>query len=593
MPATSRSSTARTAGPSAETAGTATGSRLSVPVLAAAGVSAAALAGGALIGVVHEGPESGRPAFTSWPLLVVLAVAPAAAAWLLVVRGRSATAAGLLIGVAALAPGRAIVDAQFAVDASRAMRPEFLVPGSVSAEPAFGGLLLLLAGHAAAVVAGVLAARAAVALPDDAQGPDRGVRGLGVLAVGAALALAVGVLMPPYDSADANLLDGSALDGPALVVLGSLAIGLAAIGAVVTALTVPSWGRFTGVLAGVAVAGASLALPNLVGVAMQSWLSLAAGPILVVGAAVVLLAVPIAGSVGIAGTGAPHAETDSAPRDVGKSAGRNAYRVGSGPQWLYVLGGAFAVSAAVGAVVAARQPLVQTSAGGAAVLSDAQAVLIPAGIVLGVLGVGLLIPRLAEPVRPAVAVAWAGVVLAVGPALQLAVAAPDVLVDATAGPGAVYAALAAGAAALAGGCAAAAGVLERDGVPGVTSPAAERWLVLPAAALAVGAFVFPTAESADQYRGAALLHPVDVAFGGTLVAVAVAAGALILVPWSRAARAVGTLVGVLSVLLLRALEPLLVSAAAGVGVWLACGCAALVIVLLVLVVRRMHAESDR
>src|SRR5690606_14310671 len=78
--------------------------RLLTPALVAAVVSAAALTAAGVHGVVQEAPDAGGPAFTSWPLLTVLAVLPAAVAALLVYRGRSATAAGVLIGVAALAP---------------------------------------------------------------------------------------------------------------------------------------------------------------------------------------------------------------------------------------------------------------------------------------------------------------------------------------------------------------------------------------------------------------------------------------------------------------------------------------------------------
>src|SRR5690606_39912724 len=83
-----------------------------------------ALTAAGVHGVVQEAPDAGGPAFTSWPLLTVLAVLPAAVAALLVYRGRSATAAGVLIGVAALAPGRALADVQFAVDSSRARSEE-------------------------------------------------------------------------------------------------------------------------------------------------------------------------------------------------------------------------------------------------------------------------------------------------------------------------------------------------------------------------------------------------------------------------------------------------------------------------------------
>src|SRR5690606_40867926 len=84
---------------------------------------------------------------------------------------------------------------------------------------------------------------ASPALPEDGQAPEAGSRAVGMASVVVALALAVGLLMPPYVSADANLLDNSALDGPLLVVLGVLACGLGAVVAVVIALSERSWGR--------------------------------------------------------------------------------------------------------------------------------------------------------------------------------------------------------------------------------------------------------------------------------------------------------------------------------------------------------------
>lgn len=546
--------------------------RLLTPALVAAVVSAAALTAAGVHGVVQEAPDAGGPAFTSWPLLTVLAVLPAAVAALLVYRGRSATAAGVLIGVAALAPGRALADVQFAVDSSRATRPEFLVPGSVGADPSWIGLLLLLTGHIAAVVAGVLAVRASTALPDDGQAPEAGSRAVGMASVVVALALAVGLLMPPYVSADANLLDNSALDGPLLVVLGVLACGLGAVVAVVIALSERSWGRFTGVLAGVAVAGVAIALPNLAAAVVRPWLSATAGPIVVLVAAVALLGVPVVGTV---------------------ASRRESSAAGPSSRNLYVAAGALALLAAIGAVVGSGQPLVRTATGGAAALSDAQVWLIPAGVVYGLLGVGMFVPRVAPLVRPAVAVAWVGVVLASGPALQLAVSAPDVLVDSTTGAGALWIASAVAAAALAAGCAVTAGVMERDGTAEVTSPAVLRWLALTTAVVAAGTFVFSAVGTTDQYRGVALVHPLDVAFGGALVSAVVVVGALALVPWSRPARAAGTLVGVLCVLLVRMLEPFLVSAAVGTGAWLAVGCAVLTLVLLSLTFRHGRAKSDR
>lgn len=534
---------------------------LPAPPLAAAALSAVVLAAASMLGVV-EGDSGAGPAFLSWPLLTLLGVLPAAVAAVLVARGRPTTAAGVLAGVAALAPGRAAMDLQFAVDAAKATRPEFTVPGAIQAGPSWPGVVLLLAGHAAAVVAGVLAVRASAALPDDARSPEGGSRAVSVMAVAAALGLAVGLVLPPYVSAaDVILLDTSVVDGPLLVVLGGLAVALAAVGAVVLVLTETSWGLITGVLAGVALAGGSLALPNVVAAATTSWLEVSAGPIVVLVAAAVLLAVPVVSSL-------------LAARDDENTPVK-------GPRLLYVASGAFGVLAAVFAVVGARNPLVRMSTGRTLALSDSQEWLIPAGAVVGVLGLAVLVPPLAAAVRPALAVAWAGLLLAAAPVLQRAVAAPDVLVDSSTGSGALFTAAAVAAALLAAGCAVVAGVLERDGAEPAEPGSQLRWPAAAAGVLAVVAFVLPAAESAD-YRGAALADGVDLSFSGTLVALLVVLGGLVLVPLSRPARAAGVLGGLAAVLLVRLLEPIVVGSGVGPGGWAAAGCLAVLVLMLVL-----------
>ncbi|GAB3579289.1 hypothetical protein GCM10027445_47620 [Amycolatopsis endophytica] len=134
----------------------------SVPAYVAGAVSAVLLAAGAVLPVAG-GAERG---FGSAPLLVVLAVAPMVVVAVLALRGRHQTAAGVLAAVAALAPGRLVLDLMLLTDPVGAARPELFRLHSL-AEPAAGaGLWCLLAGHVAAIAAGVMATRAAAPKAD-------------------------------------------------------------------------------------------------------------------------------------------------------------------------------------------------------------------------------------------------------------------------------------------------------------------------------------------------------------------------------------------------------------------------------------------
>ncbi|MDQ0377447.1 hypothetical protein [Amycolatopsis thermophila] len=134
----------------------------SVPAYVAGAVSAVLLVAGAVLPVA-TGVERG---FDSVPLLVVLAVAPMVVVAALALRGRHQTAAGVLAAVAALAPGRLVLDLVLLTDPLRAARPELFRLHSL-AEPGTGaGVWCLLAGHLAAVVAGIIATRAAAPKAD-------------------------------------------------------------------------------------------------------------------------------------------------------------------------------------------------------------------------------------------------------------------------------------------------------------------------------------------------------------------------------------------------------------------------------------------
>lgn len=534
----------------ASVAATETAQRRLMPALAAAAAAAVALAAGPVLGVVH----GGQPGLRSWPLLVLLAVLPAALAGVLAARRKPSTAAGVLAGAAALAPGRLLLDAQLAVDASLSQRPELVVPTQVATTPSWPGLGLLLAGHVLSIVAGVLAVQESSALPDDAEAPGGMRQRLVTAAVGAALVIAVGLVMPPYGSNDANLLDRVGLDGPPLAAFGLLAIGLAAMLAVVFAMSAPSWGLFKGVLLGLAAAAGAVVLPWLVAAVWLPWLHVAPGPPVVLAGAAVLIAIPL-----VPWSRASQARVSAQPRLNG----------------LYPVAGAMAVLAAGGAFAGSRAPLLV-----AAERTTAQSWLIPAGAIVGVLGVALLVPKLAPVVRPAAAVAWAGVVLAGSVVLRPAVTVGE-LADVHADSGALYTMLAVVAALLLAAFAAAAGLVDRENSD--ESPVGPRlvWPAVAAGVLALGAFVAPVVDGPD-YHGSGLVQGFDPSFFGVLAALAAVLGGLGLAPVSRPVRALAVLAGVLCVLLVRLLELPIAGGPAAFGAWCAIGGAAVVVLMLVI-----------
>ena len=101
--------------------------------------------------------------------MIALALLPAVLAIGLVVARLPIVAAGVLVGSALLAPGRALGDLQLVVDALAVARPELLVPVSLAPLSAGMGSWMLLAGHAATAVAGLLVAGRAGAEPGSAM----------------------------------------------------------------------------------------------------------------------------------------------------------------------------------------------------------------------------------------------------------------------------------------------------------------------------------------------------------------------------------------------------------------------------------------
>ncbi|WP_228714095.1 class-II aminoacyl-tRNA synthetase family protein [Prauserella endophytica] len=532
--------------------------------LGAAGLAAVFLAAGAVVPVV----DGAEPGFASAPLLIVLALLPVAVAGVFAARGRPAVAAGVLVAVAALAPGRAVLDLQFLVDASVAVRPELYLAKDLLLHTAATGLWLLLAGHVAMAVAGLLAFRAARAAEPDGADETAGWRQRWLLVVVvAAVVAAIGLLMAPFGSTDVYLLARNAFEGPAVALTGCLLIACALPLFAALAVTSGNGGFARGGLLGLGIGVVALAVPNLLaGVAVDA-ASLGAGPIVALAGAAGLFAV--AGTRPGEGPG-----TGPEPDEAGEASvpGRSRLLAATG-----VLAVVTAVAAALGATTA------QLTASGAlpAPESPARWVLLVAGLLVGVLGLAMFVPGMARLLRPALSVAWAGVLLAGTAVLDTAITATGVAGTLETGPGVLWTWLAMVAAVVTACCSVVAGIVDREDDEGFGSEGGETALagvnmLTPLAAagvLAVAAFGTPVIVAPD-YRAAGLWSAFGTPSWGLLAATLTVLGAIVLAPRSRPAPAVALLGGAACLLGLHAATLPLSSgdiegATAGIGVWLA------------------------
>ncbi|RSM58169.1 hypothetical protein DMH04_56385 [Kibdelosporangium aridum] len=566
-------------GPTAGETGDLVPERLEVPallkvavVVAAAG--AALLAIGPGVGVLQGAPPA---AYGSGPLLIALAVVPVLVAIGLLVAGKPVGSAGVLVGAAFLAPGQALVDLQLAADALVASRPELVVPNDLVPLAAGAGTWLLVAGHVLMLVAGAMVIVRAGAQPgtpvaaefEDFE-PESRKRLLGWGLAFGGLAT-IGLLMPPFRSTNAFLLDLDLTNGPGLVMSGGLLIALAAILGCVfggTART-PKMGR--GVLIGVAVAILAVVLPSQIAAIAVDWLESDWRSYMATVGAVGLVAVAVWPS------GLALKRKESKPLD--QSGGR-----------VHVVAGVLAILAGIAAILGQATelfvveiptdvPINQTDEliilSGVRPGSFANRLLLPAGILVIVLGVLLLIKPIARIFRPMLSVAWVGVPLAGFLAL-------DAVVTATSTSGAIRAGastwwtlaavvLAVAAAITAG----AAGAIERDDVD-LTDRSSNIILMAPIAAamlFAVGAFGLPTMR-ADQYVAPGIWSNFRVASWGLVVALLAVLIAAVVAARSRPARGAALMFGAAGVVAVHALEVPMTGAraegsAAAAGTWLA------------------------
>ena len=551
-------------------------------------VGAALTVVGVSQGLVVDSPA---PGFSSGFLLVVLALAPAVVALLFVLGGRAIVGAGVLVGAALLAPGLALVDAQFFVDALQAARPEVLVPTSLAALTPSAGAYLVLAGHVAAGVAGVLAAGRAGADPssdyfaalDSTASVSRRGAAIGWALAAATVSIA-GLFFPPFRSDNAFLLAHDLVDSPALVRYGGILLALTLLVGWVAAAGNGRPATARGMAVGLVLALAWLALPQIFAVATIDWLHLERGGGL-------LTLVPLVVLVGILFV----LRGDREPSDEATE-----LQLETSP--LHLVTGVLGVLTGVAAIGGAIGALVVVEGGGEQPESYANRQLIPAGIIAVVLGAALF-TKWAGAVRPAFVVSLGGVALVGLATLDAAFTGttipgtafnmPVVTAEVHVGAGVWFAVVAIVLAAFSALAASVAGGAERDDVD-LTERTLNTRIAVPAGAailLGVGAFALPMIV-ADDFTAPGIFSEFRLASWGLLIGFAVVAGAAALAAFARPVRAAGLLFGAAAVVGVHLLElPMtgdrVADASAGQGTWLSLAC------LVALVAGAVMAMTDR
>lgn len=540
--------------------------RLALGVAIAGGVL---LAVGPLLPVVSPDAPAG---FSSGPLLVVLGLLPAGVAVVLAARGSSAAVGGALIAAALFAPGRALVDAQIAIEANRgAVRPELFLPNWLHGVHASTGLWLLIAGHVATLAAGVLAmglgdtgdpaAQTSDRRPGSYQGPVLVALGLGALAALALVAL-------PFTSSNAFLLAKNTLDSPIVALVGGLLVAVAVPLAATIAVTSDDPSAARGWLLGDAAVVVAIALPRLVSGLAVTDLHPSWGPYGAVVAAAGLVAFGLITHRTVA------AGMDTGIRDdAAEPADLNL----PGQSRLHMATGVFGLLAAGAALVGADTALFELPPDLPHTTDVAGRPLIPAAAVIGVCAIAMLVPRWASAVRPAIAVGWAAVFVAGTGAFDTALTATQIS-GVRIGPGFWASGLAMLTALAAACCAGLAGGVERDDVD-LTTVSWQPAVLVPGAAaglLAFGGFGLPVL-SATGYTAPGLWSDFRFASWGLVFGLVAVIAAALLAPLCRPKRGAALLFGAAGVVLVRVLElPLNRSMApnptAGPGFLLAIAC---------------------
>jgi hypothetical protein len=519
---------------------------------------------GVRLGLVADEPA---PAFASGAWLLILAAAPAVLAIVCVTVGRATAAAGILAGAALLAPGLALVDAQFISDALVASRPELMVPTSLAPLSPATGAYLLLAGHIVTAVAGLLAAGRAGADPDSdyfaALDASTAAAGRG-RAVGWALAAGsvsiVGLMFPPFSSDNAFIVAHDLIASPALVRFGGLLIALTLLIGGVAAAANTRTPVARGMVAGLFLALAWLVVPQLVAVASVDWLHLERG-------APLFALIPVGLLVFATG------DRDTDEHDV---------QVEGSPIVTGVLGALTGIATLLGAFTSLVVSDVDQPE------SYANRQLLPAGIVILVLS-ALLFTRWAGAVRPAFVVALGALPLVGLAALDTAFTAttvgtlipgfPVATSNTHVGAAVWYTIAAFVLATVAAIAAVVSGGNERDDDVGTGRWTLHLRYAIPAGGavlFALGAFTSPMIKAAG-YTPPGILTEFRLASWGLLIGLIVIVGAAVLAAFARPARAAALLLGAAVVAGVHLLElPLtggrVAGAGAGAGTWLTLAC---------------------
>ncbi|MET9228811.1 hypothetical protein [Lentzea sp. NPDC003310] len=527
---------------------------------------------GPLLGVV----DGAEPAFTSWPLLALLALLPPVVAGVLLTRGRPFVAAGLIAATGVFAVGRLLSDLLIAFEPMAVARPELFRPTTLVAVTPTLGVWLLVGGHLLVIAAGALSAGRAGMPADESEPPT-----LVAVPVLIALGAAIGLLGKPFTSTDPFQLDRGAWDLPVLGLVGGLLIAVAAPLATALAASSPDPDTRQGGTIGVSLSLLAIVVPSLAVGTLAPGLTISAGPVSVFIAALLLPAVPLVGRTVRLLRGQRDEKYDPALPSIGR---------------MHAIAGAFAVLAAIAMLVGALLPQLVLTTGGTAPDLASVNLLWVAGLAFGVLGVLLFVPSAASVVRPALLGGYLAMQLAAAGITQVVVAASQVGV---AQPGAGFWLMVVevplGLLALA--CAGLAGATEREYAGEVKKeqlPVTELGAILLAGLFAIGAYVTPTMRG-DNYTSPTVVPDSDPAVSWALLISLVALiVSLVTVFRSRPARGAATLAGLALLLGVRALElPLtgdrVEGAAAAPGTWLALAS----IAALVLAAGLMGARASR
>ncbi|SEB34293.1 hypothetical protein SAMN04489727_0961 [Amycolatopsis tolypomycina] len=560
------------------------------PALTLAALGAIALTAA---GFVPVSPAAG-PGFAGWPWLALLALGPVAAAVWLATK-RPGLGGGLVLGLAALAPGRLVLDLQFAVNGPLTIRPELYLPDRFLGSSAVGaGFWLLVAGHLLTGAAGVAAWRALRSHDE----PER--RRWRLLVPLLAVVAGAGLLTAPVHSGNGFLLARAAFEGPWPALGGYLLLAAALPLAAALALAAPAEPVARGALAGLAAAAFAVAAPPVLAGLFRDDLDVAWGPVLAL--------VATAGIAGLAGTRLTEAVAEGTENLAGAAKLPSLF-------WWRLTTGLLGLATAVAAVIGALAPQVAVTAlnpgavtpVSAAADSPARWFLLVAAVVLAVPAAGVLVTKTAALARPVLGVVWAGIVLAGTAVLNTALtatqagnlagfggtAAPVFTYDLGAGAAWTFAALVL--AALAALAAAGTGVVEREDA----GEGATRGNVLaPAVAgaiLAVAAFGLPV-FAVPGYVAAGLWSRFDTPSWGLLTAAAVVVGAAALATRSRPKPAAALLAGAALLTALHAAELPLVGGSLGgaspaTGFWVALAATAALLVAAGLAVSRQGRRA--